>query len=336
MLVAAEDRRFRWHPGVDPFALSRAAVQWARAGRVVSGGSTLTMQAARLLEPRPRTLAHKAIEILRALQLEARFSKDEIARHLADPGADGRQPGRRAGRVARLVRPAGGTARSGRGGVAGRHPAAAGGAAADRHPAAARAARDAMLARRAAGVPGSAPTTSPPPRRCRRPAADAELGAASGTRTGARGGRHAARHHARPAAAARGGGGRRRGAARPAGPCLARAGRRRAARAGGARPGRRRVRRGGAGRVARPDAGGALARFGAEAGAVCPGLRGRAGRARNAAGRPAAPLRRLCAGEFRPRLRRPHHGGRCAAAVAEPAGGGAAGGARPASASPPR
>lgn len=73
LLVAAEDRRFRSHPGVDPIALARAAVQWVRAGRVVSGGSTLTMQAARLLEPRPRNLRSKVIEIFRALQLEARF-----------------------------------------------------------------------------------------------------------------------------------------------------------------------------------------------------------------------------------------------------------------------
>ena len=78
MLLAAEDRRFRHHPGIDPIALGRAALQWARAGRVVSGGSTLTMQAARLLEPRPRTLRSKLIEIARALQLEARFGKDEI------------------------------------------------------------------------------------------------------------------------------------------------------------------------------------------------------------------------------------------------------------------
>lgn len=78
MLIAAEDRRFRSHPGVDPLALARAAAQWATTGRVVSGGSTLTMQAARLLEPRPRTLRSKAIEIARALQLEARFTKDEI------------------------------------------------------------------------------------------------------------------------------------------------------------------------------------------------------------------------------------------------------------------
>ena len=51
-LVRTEDRRFWAHPGVDPWALARAAVQWVRAGHVVSGGSTLAMQAARLLEPR--------------------------------------------------------------------------------------------------------------------------------------------------------------------------------------------------------------------------------------------------------------------------------------------
>jgi penicillin-binding protein 1C len=78
LLAAYEDRRFRVHPGVDPLALARAAGQALRAGRVVSGGSTLTMQVARLLEPRPRGFAAKAVEILRALQLEARFSKDEI------------------------------------------------------------------------------------------------------------------------------------------------------------------------------------------------------------------------------------------------------------------
>ena len=73
-----KDRHFRRHPGVNPLALARAAFQDLRAGRIVSGGSTLTMQAARLLEPRPRTLRSKAIEVFRALQLEARFSKDEI------------------------------------------------------------------------------------------------------------------------------------------------------------------------------------------------------------------------------------------------------------------
>lgn len=78
MLIAREDRRFRLHPGVDPLALTRAALQAVRHGRIVSGGSTLTMQVARLLEPRPRSLGAKAIEILRALQLEARLGKDEI------------------------------------------------------------------------------------------------------------------------------------------------------------------------------------------------------------------------------------------------------------------
>lgn len=78
MLLAREDRRFRAHPGVDPLALARAAGQAVRHGRIVSGGSTITMQVARLLEPKPRTLGAKLTEIARALQLEARFGKDEI------------------------------------------------------------------------------------------------------------------------------------------------------------------------------------------------------------------------------------------------------------------
>ena len=75
LLVAVEDKRFWYHPGVDPIALLRATAQLVRAGRVVSGGSTLAMQAARLLEPRPRTLRSKLIEIGRALQLEAMFGR---------------------------------------------------------------------------------------------------------------------------------------------------------------------------------------------------------------------------------------------------------------------
>ena len=77
-LVATEDRYFWWHPGVNPLALARALVQDLRAGRVVSGGSTITMQVARLLEPRPRTIRSKLVEVARAMQLEARFSKREI------------------------------------------------------------------------------------------------------------------------------------------------------------------------------------------------------------------------------------------------------------------
>jgi penicillin-binding protein 1C len=78
LLVHTEDRRFWSHPGVDPLAMIRAVGQWVRAGRVVSGGSTLSMQAARLLEPRPRTLRSKLIEAARALQLEWRYGKNGV------------------------------------------------------------------------------------------------------------------------------------------------------------------------------------------------------------------------------------------------------------------
>lgn len=78
MLLAYEDRRFRWHPGVDPVALVRAVGQSIVHRRIVSGASTLTMQVARLLEPRPRTVRSKLIEMVRAVQLERRHTKDEI------------------------------------------------------------------------------------------------------------------------------------------------------------------------------------------------------------------------------------------------------------------
>ncbi|MCP5248892.1 MAG: penicillin-binding protein 1C [Candidatus Accumulibacter sp.] len=77
-LVAYEDRSFWWHPGVNPWALLRAGWQWLRHGQIVSGGSTLTMQVARLLEPTPRSFAGKLRQVARALQLELRFSKREI------------------------------------------------------------------------------------------------------------------------------------------------------------------------------------------------------------------------------------------------------------------
>ena len=78
-LLAYEDKRFFSHRGVDPLALGRAAYQLASQGRIVSGGSTLTMQVARLLEPRrERSLDAKIRQALRAVQLEAALSKDEI------------------------------------------------------------------------------------------------------------------------------------------------------------------------------------------------------------------------------------------------------------------
>ncbi len=78
LLIAIEDARFRSHPGIDPAAAVRAFGQMAAHGRIVSGASTLTMQTARLLEPRPRGLVTKLLQAARALQLERRLGKDEI------------------------------------------------------------------------------------------------------------------------------------------------------------------------------------------------------------------------------------------------------------------
>ena len=79
MLLAYEDRRFRSHPGVDPLAMARAALQFVTSGRIVSGGSTITMQVARLLEPRTeRSLVAKLRQAVRAIQLERVLTKDEV------------------------------------------------------------------------------------------------------------------------------------------------------------------------------------------------------------------------------------------------------------------
>ncbi len=77
-LVAAEDSRFFEHPGVDPLSVTRALGQWALAGRVVSGASTLTQQLARTLEPRPRSALGKLGEMALALRIEASLSKNRI------------------------------------------------------------------------------------------------------------------------------------------------------------------------------------------------------------------------------------------------------------------
>lgn len=77
-LIGYEDRCFYWHPGLNPVALARAAWQWLTHGRIVSGGSTLTMQVARMLDPTPHTIPGKLHQALRAVQLELRLSKREI------------------------------------------------------------------------------------------------------------------------------------------------------------------------------------------------------------------------------------------------------------------
>ena len=81
MLIAYEDKRFRSHHGVDPIAMARSALQLVGNGRIVSGGSTLSMQLARLMEPRgERALSRKAWQMFRALQIERHLTKDEILR----------------------------------------------------------------------------------------------------------------------------------------------------------------------------------------------------------------------------------------------------------------
>ncbi len=82
-LLTYEDRWFYWHPGVNPVALARAGWQWASNRRIVSGGSTLTMQVARLIDPalagKPsKSMSAKLRQAWRAIQLEMHYSKDEI------------------------------------------------------------------------------------------------------------------------------------------------------------------------------------------------------------------------------------------------------------------
>jgi penicillin-binding protein 1C len=79
LLLAYEDRRFYSHRGVDPLALGRAALQLVTRGEIVSGGSTITMQLARLMEPRRERSVHaKLRQMVRALQIERQLTKDQI------------------------------------------------------------------------------------------------------------------------------------------------------------------------------------------------------------------------------------------------------------------
>ena len=79
MLIAYEDRRFLKHRGIDPFAVLRASWQMLTQGRVVSGASTLTMQVARLLEPRAdRSVSAKLRQMIRAIEIDHARSKAQI------------------------------------------------------------------------------------------------------------------------------------------------------------------------------------------------------------------------------------------------------------------
>lgn len=77
-LIASEDSWFRYHPGVNPVSVIRAAISNLIAGRVISGASTIPMQIARMAVPRPRTISAKIVESFRALQLKFHHSNDEL------------------------------------------------------------------------------------------------------------------------------------------------------------------------------------------------------------------------------------------------------------------
>jgi penicillin-binding protein 1C len=78
ILIQREDRWFYYHPGVNPVSIARALFLNARQGRRVVGASTITMQIARMLEPKERTYGNKLREVFRALQLEWRYTKEQL------------------------------------------------------------------------------------------------------------------------------------------------------------------------------------------------------------------------------------------------------------------
>lgn len=77
-IIEFEDKGFRWHPGVNPASIARALWQNAAARKVVSGGSTITMQVIRMSRDGKRDIFQKTIEAIMATRLELRCTKDEI------------------------------------------------------------------------------------------------------------------------------------------------------------------------------------------------------------------------------------------------------------------
>jgi penicillin-binding protein 1C len=77
-IIYKEDKYFYYHPGINPVAMVRAAFYNLMSGKTTSGASTITMQVARLIAPKERTYVNKLIEVLRALQLEWMYGKEEI------------------------------------------------------------------------------------------------------------------------------------------------------------------------------------------------------------------------------------------------------------------
>ncbi|HHY10687.1 MAG TPA: penicillin-binding protein 1C [Firmicutes bacterium] len=77
-VICFEDKRFEKHRGIDFFAVARALYQNIKGRGRISGASTITMQVARLMEPKPRTIFNKLQEMGQALRIERRYGKDEI------------------------------------------------------------------------------------------------------------------------------------------------------------------------------------------------------------------------------------------------------------------
>ncbi|AND68865.1 penicillin-binding protein 1C [Dyella thiooxydans] len=146
-LMGYEDRWFYRHPGVNPYALARGLAGGLLHGHIVSGGSTLTMQVARIIEPIPHTFGGKFIQILRALQLEAHLSKRQILElYLNHAPFGGPIQGVDAASWAYLGKPAAQLSRA-EAALLAVLPQAPSRLRPDRHPDAARVARDKVLAR---------------------------------------------------------------------------------------------------------------------------------------------------------------------------------------------
>ncbi|HEY0885996.1 MAG TPA: penicillin-binding protein 1C [Ramlibacter sp.] len=146
-LLNYEDRWFWKHPGVNPWAMLRAGGQWLRRGRIVSGGSTLTMQVARILDPHTRTPWGKLKQLLRAVQLEAHLSKrDILSLYLERAPFGGTIEGVEAASWAYLGKPATRLSQA-EAALLAVLPQSPSRLRPDRHPDAARAARDKVLAR---------------------------------------------------------------------------------------------------------------------------------------------------------------------------------------------
>jgi penicillin-binding protein 1C len=148
-LLNYEDHWFWRHPGINPWALLRAGGQWLSSGRIVSGGSTLTMQVARILDPHTRTPWGKLKQLLRALQLEIHLDKHQILQlYLERAPYGGTIEGVEAASWAYLGKPAASLSNA-EAALLAVLPQSPSRLRPDRHPEAARAARDKVLERMA-------------------------------------------------------------------------------------------------------------------------------------------------------------------------------------------